>query len=272
MLKKIYVISIIVGFSLASALQCVIFPVQASQAANAYYAKVERSGVYFYTEPNDEKFMFELPQSYFVLLKNNASELFYTATFNDLSGYVKKTDVLPMQGTPSNPYPSASCRIFAPEGLRMYRAPTNSPTDALLLVPYLANTITYYGRIVGEAAIPNKSNMWYYCKYINQNQTQKGYLYSVFCDELTEIPLNHETFSIITTELFPESSSNGMKSTGLSDVAKTCIILGVSLPCACVLYLLIKPTFAGSTAKAHKKIPRKKRHGDYFEFDENDLN
>ncbi len=234
-------------------------------AENEYYAKIESSGVYFYSQADDNSKLFELPESYFVKLTNKENEDFYKATYLNVSGYVKVKEVTAMDGQPSHPYANATLRVFALNGLGLYSAPSMLTSGLLTNIPYLTSSIVYYGKVEGES-IPNKSNIWYYCNVIEPSAVHQGYLYSVFCDELSSIPKNEETFPIISAPLFNQSNSAGQ---GLSDIAKTFIVLGVSLPCVLVIYLLIKPTLSGQSLKT-KRRP-KKRHGDYFEFDENDL-
>lgn len=239
----------------------------AEEAPTYYFAKVEKSGVFFYLSADESHPLFEIPTSYFVKLTSDVNEDFFSAIYSDMEGFVKKSEIVPMQGEPVTPYAIASLRVFSLEGLGLYREPTLLTSDIISTVPYLSTNITYYGKKEGSA-VPNKSNVWYYCKFTEPTTSTSGYLYSIFCDELTQIPVNNEFFPLITSPLFP-TKPNKAKS-GLSDVAKTFIILGVSLPCALIIYLLVKPTLANQNAKA-KTPKRRRRHRDYFEFDENDL-
>lgn len=233
-----------------------------------YFAKVEQSGIFMFSSPSDNSQIFEIPTSYFVKLTGSANEEFYAASYQDVNGYIKKEEVSPMQGQPASPYAEASLRVFSLEGLGLYKTPSLQPSDLIINVPYLTSDITYYGKLEGNA-VPNKSNTWYYCKYTSATGTESGYLYSVFCDELTQIPVNNEYLPLITTPLFQPKSD--AKAKGLSDVAKTFIILGVSLPCALIIYLLIKPTLSSNHAASKAPKRKRRRRGDYFEFDENDL-
>lgn len=241
-------------------------PIRAD-ADEYYYAKVEQGGVFIYSAPDETSPLFEIPTSYFVKLTGSENEGFYKASYQDITGYIKKDSVSPMQGDPASPYALASLRVFSLEGLGLFKTPALQTENLIINVPYLTAGITYYGKLEGSA-VPNKSNIWYYCKYSTASSSETGYLYSVFCDELTQIPVNNEFLPVITTPIFQPKNSSPSK--GLSDVAKTFIILGVSLPCALIIYLLIKPTLSPNHA-THKSPKRKRRHGDYFEFDENDL-
>lgn len=241
-----------------------------------YYAKIQADEVYFFDQPNDsdEFKKFKLPTSYFVLLTADANNNFYSCKYGDLNGYIKKSEVTPMSGTPVTPYANfASFRVFALDGLDMRSTPYKTPLNVIKRVNYLEDNLIYYGSIDGDQLIPKKTKTWYYCKFVSTESSEFGYLYSALCDELTQIPLNLEVFDKIEGELFPLPSPTPTPSTSLSGTAKTLIIVGVSLPCVLIIYLLIKPTLISETNSKSKKSKsrKRKRHGDYFEFDEHDL-
>lgn len=229
------------------------------------YAKIQYENVYFYSAPNGEEDarLFALPKTYFVKLLGAEGEEFYYAQYGDLFGYIEKTAVKPMQGTPRLPYATTTFRVFSMEGIGLYKKP-NIYEQKIALIPYLSDSLTYYGQMQGQELIPEKSSLWFYAKY-SQTGTF-GYVYSVFCDKLDLPSENQETFPEITGPLFTEKE----QAKPLSNVAMTFIIIGVSLPCLIVLYLLIKPTML--TEKLTKpKAKARARGRDYFEFDESDL-
>ena len=248
-----------------------------ADANPTYYAKIQTDHAYFYHNPvNDEsEKLFKLPTSYFVLIDGYAGTDFYSCRYNDLTGYVKQSDVTPIIGTPSSPYVNfASFRVYALEGIDMRSTPKKSPLNTITHINYLEDRLVYYGPIEGDEYIPDRTTTWYYCKFITNESSQLGYIYSDFCDKLTNIPLNMEDFPLAEGDLFPSiTPSIPAPSTELSGTAKTLIIVGVSLPCVVILYLLIKPTLISEkTNKKGAKTKRPKtRRGDYFEFDESDL-
>ncbi len=238
------------------------FPLSSTEAVEeTYFAKVVNPNVYFYSQAEDGAALFKIPQSYFVELYDR-EKTFYKARYLDLEGYVKIKEVSPMDGKPLNPYFQSNINVFALKGLSLNESP-NLESREIAELPYESRDIRYYGEIDG-GNIPNKSTKWYYCKTASG---QAGYVYSVFCDITVPLTVNNENFSLISKDLFINSSP---ASSGLSATAKTFIILGVSLPCALLIYLLIKPSFSSSVHKVKNKRPRR-RHGDYFEFDEKDL-
>lgn len=224
---------------------------------NIYYAKIEHEG-YFYSQANEENKLFQIPTSYFVVLTGDENSSFYKANYKDISGFVKKSEVTPMSGTPLCPYPNATFRVFAKEGLGLYSSPSSS-SPLISSVPYLYNDIEFYGYMTGEEDIPNKSNQWHFCKY-GENF---GYLYSVFCDSLPVIEKNNEIFEIITPTFYSQEVS-------ISSPSLLWIILGVAIPSMVVLFLLLKPSIIKEKILNKKKPTRGRR--DYFEFDDSSLN
>lgn len=221
-----------------------------------YYAKIEHEG-YFYYQASEENKLFQIPTSYFVLLTGEENSLFYRATYKDISGFVKKSEVTPMAGTPLSPYAEGKFRVFAKEGLGLYSSPSSS-SSLISSVPYLYNDIEFYGYMTGEEDIPNKSNQWHYCKY-GENF---GYLYSVFCDSLPVIEKNTESFDIITPIFYNEEIKPSS--------SLIWIILAVAIPSLLVLFLLLKPSIVKERILNKKKPARGRK--DYFEFDDSTLN
>lgn len=243
--------------------------VPTTYADESIYAKVEKNGVYLYSKPNSNESnkLFELPNSYFVRLLKKENDEFFYCSYKDVNGYVKISEVIAMSGKPQNPFIEASFRVYLPEGIGLYSSPTYSDQYRQTTIPYLTDTLTYYGTITGQEAIPDKSSVWIYCKF-SYDRITYGYVYSVFCDKLPSISTNNERFNIVDNPFF----SSSQKSTELTSVAMGFILVGVSLPCLIVLYLLIRPTWAKEKVEKSKPKLRAKRNKDYFEFDESDLN
>lgn len=219
-----------------------------------YYAKIEHEG-YFYSSPEGENKLFQIPTSYFVLLTGEENSQFYKAEYKDLSGFVKKSEVSPMSGTPTSPYPIANFRVFAKEGLGLFPTPSSS-SSPLCTIPYLYGENEFYGYMTGEEDVPNKSNQWLYCKHLSY----VGYTYSVFCDSLPIISKNQEIFDIVNPTFSTPVQS-------LSNSSLVWIFVGVGVPSVIVLLLLVKPTLV-----KQRILSGNSKRKDYFEFDDNSLN
>ncbi len=246
--------------------------VNLSYASNSLsiYAKVENNGIYLYSSPKNEiaNRLFELPNSYFVRLIENANEDFYYCVYKDVYGYVLKKEVTAMEGVPNRPFVEANFRIYALEGLGLYTSPSILEQNKKVTIPYLTDNLTYYGTMIGQEAVPDKSDVWIYCKY-NYDKITYGYVYSVFCDKLPTISTNTERFNIIEKPFLNKSQSSPKE---LTSVAMGFIIVGVSLPCLIVLFLLVRPSMIKNKVKVPKTKFKGGRNKDYFEFDESDLN
>ena len=234
----------------------------------SYFAKIQAEGVYFFQQPFDEdaQRLFCLPRSYFVKILSEENETFYRAQYDDVYGYVRKSDVVVMDGTPTTPYASARFRVFSLNGLGLYSSPQFIEGNLRAQIPYLTENIVYYGPISGEQTIPDKTNVWYYCRVTDTSQ--RGYVYSVFCDKLTEIPVNTQSFAIVSDPNF--GSATPVHS--LSPVAMAFIVIGVSLPCLIVIFLLLKPSLQKQPSLSSGKKQKSGKRSDYYEFDESDLN
>ena len=236
-----------------------------ASADEVYYAKINSESAFLYSSPNEENSLFLLPKTYFVKLINEANKDYYFCSYKDIKGYVKKNDVLAMNGLPSQPYLDGLFRTFSLDGLGLYSSPSYSQENLLATIPYLTDNLVFYGEIQGQELVPEKGKKWIYCKYSDQNIF--GYVYSVFCDKLPSFTQNYETFETIENPF--EKTSIAKE---LSPVAMGFIIAGVTIPCVIVLFLLIKPTLNKEKLNNLKPKFKAKRNRDYFEFDDSDLN
>ena len=248
-------------------------------AQTTVFARIEKAGVFFFNSPIDEAayHVFELPTTYFVELlgkAEDADDLFYSARYLDVCGYVKKTDVAPVQGTPTTPFASEiSFRVFALSGLDLKSTPSgDSPFNRIVNVPYLCTNLVFYGKCHGQQLVPEKSDVWYYCKYISGDSTYFGFLYSEFCDNLSQIPTNTEILPAYQGELFvkpPINQTTQSTAPQISDGLKIFVIIAISMPCIFIVYLLFKPTklVENVDKKPNKKIRRLKR-SEFYELDD----
>lgn len=259
-------------------LLCFLFGTPTKQhkvyAKNYPYAKITVPGVGLYRQPvaSVDNLIFYIEQSYFVKLLENEVDGFYKAQYIDEIGYVQKKDLVFVEGTPQNPYPTGiSFRVFSLSGLNMRSSPIESqgPFNIITTIPYLENNLMYYGKTQGEEAVIYKGNIWYYAKYIQNNvEKAKGYLYSVFCDMLTTIPVNTEQLPVIDEPFFkPEQEEKPPLLQTLPQNLQILLVFGVSLPCIIILYFLFKPTKISVDTGKHKKI-KKLKGSDYYELDD----
>lgn len=257
-MKKIFSI-ITIFLSIFSAVNT-----QKCYAETNFYAKIETTGVYFYSAPNENSSLFEIPYSYFVKVEE-VVDTFYKATYQGTSGYVKKSEVTLMNGEPQRPYANATFKVFVSNYL--YSSATQSSPTVIDISS--SSTLTYFGTKSGQQ-LSSSSQIWYYASVEKDGQVYFGYVFSGITDYLTNIGINNETFEIANSETLSPTPQN--TETTLSNKTKILLIISISLPSVLILYFLIKPGKIQIT-RTKKQIKKQKKihHGDYFEFDENDI-
>ena len=257
-------------------------------AENIYYGRALSTGIYMYSSPqiiNDKSNkIFEIPVTYFVQLLADENQLFYKAKYNDIIGYVIKNEIACIDKIPNNPYvTNANFRIFTPSGTYLRNSPYESvgATNIVTTIPFMETNLVFYGNCDGEEAISYKGTLWYFCKYIKQNQEYYGYVYSPLCDMLTPIPQNTEQFEYITPNFEVEQISNNTESQylNINTPWHIVLIIIICLPCVAIIYFLFKPTkiaFQKNSSKKHGKNEKKKisrlKHSDYYELDSDYFN
>lgn len=255
-----------------------------AEESTKHYARIKNMGVYLYKTENqtydNSNIMFLLENTYFVELLEDTNDTFYKAKYLNAIGYVKKTDVQCVRGTPLNPYATnISFRVFAQNGINIRNTPQSSKglSNTIGTIPYLESNITYYGKITGEEAIPFRGNTWYYCSYVKNGVETMGYVYSGYCDLLSTINLNLEVLEEIDKPEFTKQTSaiisddDNEKGTILPGVSRTneiLIIVAVCIPGFIIIYLLFKPSLKSNTE--NKKTKNKKL--DYFVFEDDEFN
>ena len=258
-MKKI-ILFFLLGFF---ALSCKMSPAFAEQAS--YFAKVQNTGVFLCSSPSENSSIFEIPYSYFVKVETAVDD-YYKVSYDGIEGYVKKDKVTLMNGVPQNPYAKATFKVFVPYYL--YQSP--SQNSSAVAIDTNA-TFTYYGTKVGQP-ISSASNIWYYASVKIDESVHYGYVFSGVTDYLTTIQINNESFKIISDKELTSSPNSELKK--LSTGTKIMLIVAISVPSILILYFLIKPTKILQVTKSRKNIKKERKrthHGDYFEFDENDI-
>ena len=187
-----------------SLISSIFQPIKYVNADSFAYAQILHEGCYLYRTPVDNtgynNTYFILENSYFVQLLSDYNDDFYQAKYLDIVGYVKKSQVQCVQGIPKTPYlNNVSFRVYNNSSRSMYDKPymnTNNPTLKIYL-PLYCQDLIYYGKIYGESAIEERTNIWYYCKYTITNEC--GYVYSDSCDQMSTIIKNSEKLPYISS-------------------------------------------------------------------------
>lgn len=237
--------------------QCTIPYVYASNT-QTFYARIMQEDVKLYkTAIEAEDFSnvyFVLPSTYFVELLDETSNGFFKVSYLNFTGYVKKDCVQTIVGTPITPYlTDISFRVYSEQSRDLRTEPTtkSGSSSQVAYIPLLNRNLTYYGKIVGEQLIDGRTCVWYYCKY-SADKDYYGYVYSDFCDELTEIVPNTETVSYTTNPDFSPEEETPV-AIPLENKATGIIIAILCLPACAFLFMIFKSKKILATEKPKSK-------------------
>lgn len=227
-----------------------------------FYGKIASENAYFLSAPNSSSTTFRLPYSYFVKISDVLDD-YYEVIYKDLTGYVLKSDVRLMEGSPTTPFLNLTFSIFTSHYL--YELPNTNSSAYCELEDN--QSLTYYGTIAGER-VSDKSDEWYYASVNIAGNVYHGYIYSQIANSLPEIALNSE----VLKEIDESALSNApAEFSSLSTGTKVLLIIAITVPSIFILFFLIKPNkLTKSKSKPERKV-RKIHHGDYFEYDDSDL-
>ena len=226
------------------------------------YARIMFEQVYLYKTPTDDNSIsnvyFELPKTYFVELLGKSGN-FYEAKYMNLTGYVKKDSVQAVSGTPIHPnLDNVTFRVYAELSQTIWSAPTTQENStALIQVPSLTKNILYIGKINVECLIEGRTNTWFYCRFTNFGTNYYGYVYSDFCDEISQIISNNEELTYInnpTFEPFIEQPPTIPQNSNIVGV-----IVGIlSIPALIFMFMIMK-----SSKILNQEKPKRKEIIDY---------
>ncbi len=229
----------------------------AASPSPQYYARVMSDNVYLYKTPYNlddvSNLYFCLPKTYFVNLVAADGE-FYKVNYLDFSGYVKKEEVQPIVGTPATPYlENINFRIFADLSRDLRTEPNtfSGTSSQVVYLPLYSRNLTYFGTIEGEQLIPDRTNVWLYCKY-SADKDYFGYVYSDFCDKITPIIENSEEVSYTTEPDFLVNTTPPTTALKPNSKATAIIIIALSVPSLAFVLLILKNSKLIKADKAKK--------------------
>lgn len=154
------------------------------------FAQIQKANVYLYSQ--DFSPLFEIPFSYYVKLLEKSEGEYYKCQYLDITGYVKKKDIVCCESLTTSPYlNNISFRILASQSAELRSEPSRKKGLATLLAElnlYETN-FSYIGKLQGEEVVLGRGDIWYYAKYIKNNIELTGYIYAGLCDQLTAIPI-----------------------------------------------------------------------------------
>lgn len=240
-------------------------PVLAKSLTTYAYARVESLGVNLYEFPQKsivDNAMFEIPQSYFVLLLSNYNDAFYKAQYLGVVGYVLKSEVFPVSNTPNRPYLNdLTFWVFSSDGRSMQSAPTRNSSVVTTLS--LHERVSYYGELQGEEMVAGRGATWYYGK-VGENY---GYVYAGLCDTSSNFTENTEPVTYITNP-FVDSNDYLYSLVDMTSNLKILVLFLLVVPALLLVYLLFKPFKLEQDPKKikrHSRVQTIKQIQDFYD-------
>lgn len=252
----IILICILILSSFYCVFPCFSTPLNAS-TSKTYFARVMFDNVQLYKTPypleDYSNIYFVLPQTYFVQLVDEVDD-YYKVNYINFSGYVKKDSVQTIVGIPKNPFlTNVRFRVYSEQSRDLRTLPTVSMGNSsqVAYIPLYSRNLTFYGKVVGETLIEERTNVWYYCKY-SADSEYYGYVYSDFCDLMTGYTDNTENVTYTDNPSFAEVSPNNNSAT-LNKKATGIIITVLMVPALIFVFLILKGSKLISKDKAKVK-------------------
>lgn len=245
-MKKFWIITCCYLFLFVSIFVINSSSIEVSTTNTNGYALVKSNNCYLYKylidNPIVDNKYFLLEKTYFVKVIENANENFYKVEYNDINGYVKKTDIEFVEEIPENPFlDNITFDIYSGSSVELRNEPTTSGGVGSIItsIPASQKDLIYYGKITGEESIKGLGNIWYFCSYTLSNGTEvKGYVYSPLTVNLSPITENNEVLTAVSVNNYVPL--NSLLYLNLS--TKNLIIIALTLPALYVIYLFVKPT------------------------------
>lgn len=202
-----------------------------SYADETYGQIISSSDIYRSSNLEDSvtNIICSLEPSYYVKIIMDYSQDAYKVMYFNEMGYVKKSVIKQVFGTPITPYPS---NIYISINKKCYfrSSPIVSKSNTLSILD-INTQINYIGTANGDEVMDLNGNIWYYCSYENIT----GYVYSGYTDGVSSIMPNLEQLSFI------KNVDNLDTLNPLSDTSCILLIIVILIPVLLMLYMLYRP-------------------------------
>ncbi len=199
-------------------------------SAQSNWAQVKVVGEYLYVTPNADSaytnVVCMLENTYYVNIMYETDD-YYKVQYNGVTGYVKRSAVKRVSGTPQNPYPGNIKLSTYSRNCYLRSTPTqNSLGNDIMLLPAGSSGIEFVGKINGTRIEDFGDNTWYYVAFSGKY----GYVFSGY------IATNFHIYP--NDEQLPEASTKETVLNPLSNSAVVIIIVLLLLPMLVILYLM----------------------------------
>ena len=225
---------------------CILMPQELSLVASAetasekQYAKALDNCVLYKTKEminSSDMVLFEIPETYFVLVLDIIDENCYMVQYDKYIGYIESSKVLLASFTPIvKTLSNITFDIKASSGTQIWSMPTTN-SDIYTTLSAGTEDITYIASVQGSVPNGGESNIWYYVFFTpsnNSTNVYEGYIYSENTTNLSEIVANTETNpEIISNEVSQE------RIIYISSTIKTIIIAVITIPIILFFVIII---------------------------------
>lgn len=208
------------------------------------YARAEIANVNLYklsVEDNDiNNILCLVEKTYFVeIISDNVDN--YKVSYNGLTGYVKKNDVVLVQNIPTTPFP-VNIQITVGNTCNLRSSPTTHPSTHNIITTINAGetNLKFLGRIFAEESIDFGGTTWFYVSY----NGEKGYIYNKYIKNTTPIYPNNEATVLYSKTEFTQVNP-------LNEPNSIIIMILLFIPCVIILFILYLPR--KTRIKSHKK-------------------
>jgi len=186
-----------------------------------------------------------IEKTYFVEIISEYKD-YYKVNYNNITGYVKKADVVLVKDKPTTPFPN-NIKITMGKTCNLRSTPTtkSSTSNIISTINSGETNIEFIGRIFAEEAMDFCGTTWYYVKYNNNY----GYIYNQYIKNITPIYENKE----ISIE---KDNININTDNPINNVTSIILVAILILPSIIILFILYLPRKIKSNNKQIKIIDK----------------
>ena len=197
-------------------------------ANSNYYCQIVSSGALLYRSDNlDNAYQnvyMEVENTYFARLLYE-SEYTYKVEYNGVIGYLSKSAVKRISGTPQNPYPN-NIKLTVNQNCYLRSTPTQSDYGNEVMLLSTNTQLDFVGLIHASRLTDFGDNTWYYVKCNNTY----GYIFADYLKSRANIYPNTEKLSYVDNF---EQMSNP-----LSDASVSVIVCLLTLPAVGIIIIM----------------------------------
>lgn len=228
-------------------------PTFTASAEKVKYAHMENDTILYSTSETEYIPIVTLPATYFVAILAENSDGYYSVSYADIIGFIKKEDVKTVDYEPKTKHMLGSIATSNDgQGVNLRKRPDHNDTENILkVIPSEAENIVYYGSIDGSAIIPQVGTKWYYARFTADKVSTYGYVY------VGQVTAQQITDNVIEKVDNPKDDDVDIETDPapitMSKTLSVIFTIALIIPALFIMFLLFKKP---------NDTPRKPRHFD----------